>query len=42
METKIITLYCVRCKIKFRFWTKGNIYPIICEDCLKELKGENK
>lgn len=35
---RYLTINCVRCGDKFRFWTKGKIYPIICEDCYKSTR----
>ena len=32
-DVKYIKIDCVRCGETFTFWTKGNIYPIVCGDC---------
>lgn len=34
---KYITIDCVRCGSKFRYWTKGNIYTIVCQECNRNL-----
>lgn len=37
---KYLTVKCVICGGKFRFWTLGKLYPIVCEDCFKAKRGK--